>query len=62
MALVVRNLPANAGDMRDMSSLPGWGRFHGGRHGNPLQHSCVENSMGRGASRATVYGATQGQT
>ena len=56
MAPVVRNLPANAGDMRDMSSIPGWGRSHGGGHGNPLQYSCVENSMGRGAWQAMVHG------
>ena len=39
MALVVKNLPANAGDLRDGSLIPGWGRSPGGRNGNPLQYS-----------------------
>ena len=42
MALVVKNLPANAGDVRDMGSIPGSGRSSGGGHGNPLQYSCLE--------------------
>ena len=54
VALVVKNLPANAGDVRDVSSIPGSGRFPGGAHGNPLQYSCLENAMDRGAWRATV--------
>ena len=49
MTLVVRNLPANAGDVRDTGSISGLGRSPGGEHGNPLQYSCLENSMGRGA-------------
>ena len=49
LALVVKNLPVNAGRQRDMSSIPGWGRSPGGRHGNPLQYSCLQNSMGSGA-------------
>ena len=53
---MVRNLPANAGDMRDMSSIPGWGRSHVRGHGNPVQYSCVENSMDRGAWQAMVHG------
>ena len=40
---MVKNLPANAGDMRDVGSTPGLGRFPGGGHGNLLQHSCLEN-------------------
>ena len=52
MALVVRNLPANARD-----SVPEWGRSSGEGHGNPLQDSCLENPMDRGAWRATVHGA-----
>ena len=43
MTLAVKNLPANAGDMRDVGSTPGLGRFPGGGHGNLLQHSCLEN-------------------
>ena len=56
MALVVKNLPANARDVRDAGSIPGSGRAPGGGHGNPLQYSCLENSMDRGAWRATVHG------
>ena len=41
----VKNLPANAGDTRDMGSIPGSGRFPGEGNGNPLQYSCLENSM-----------------
>ena len=51
----------NAGDARDMSSIPGSGRSPGG-HGNPLQYSCLENPMDRGAWRATVRGITKSQT
>ena len=49
VALVVKNLLANAGDLRDMSSIPGSGKSPGGGHGNPLQYSFLENSMDRGA-------------
>ena len=49
VALVVKNTPANAVDERDRSSTPGWERSPGGGHGNPLQYSCLENSMDRGA-------------
>ena len=45
MALVVKNPPANAGDVRDVSSIPGSGRSPGGGRGNPLQYSCLENLM-----------------
>ena len=45
----VKKLPANAGDIRDASSIPGLGRSPGGGHGNPLQYSCLENPVGRGA-------------
>ena len=54
VALVVKNLPANAGDGRDMGSIPGSGRSSGGGHGNPLQYSYLENSMDRGAWKAVV--------
>ena len=51
VALVVKNLPANAGDIIDLGSVPGWGRSLGGGHGNPLQYSCQENPMDRGTWR-----------
>ena len=54
VALVVKNLPANAGDIRDVVLIPGSGRSPGGGHGNPLQYSCLENPMVRGAWWATV--------
>ena len=47
--LVVKNLLANAGDIRDLGSIPGLGRSPGGRHGNPLQYACLETPMDRGA-------------
>ena len=62
VALVVKNPPANAGDLRDASLIPGWGRSPGGRHGNPLQYFCLENPMDRGAWWATVHGVTKSQT
>ena len=49
----VKNLPANAGDTRDVGSIPGSGRSPGIGNGNPLQHSCLENSMDRGAHEVT---------
>ena len=48
VALVVKNQPANAGDVRDVSFIPGLGRSSGGGHGDPLQYSCLENPMDRG--------------
>ena len=54
MALVVNNSPANAGDIRGVGSVPGLGRSPGGGHGRPLQYSCLENPMDRGAWWATV--------
>ena len=60
--LVVKTLPASAGDVRDMGSVPGWGRFPGGGHGNPRQDSGLENSMNRGAWWATVPRAAKRQT
>ena len=45
--LVVKKPPANAGDIKDMSLIPGLGRSSGGGHGNPLQYSCLENSQGQ---------------
>ena len=52
MAIVVKNPPANAEDIRDMGSIPGSGRANRGGHGNPLQYSCLENPMDRGAWQA----------
>ena len=62
MALVIKNLPTNAGDLRDMGSIPGSGRSPGGGHGNPLQYSCLENPLDRGAWRATVRRVTKSGT
>ena len=59
---MVKNPPANAGDVTDVSSIPGLGRYPGGGHSNPLQHSCLENPMDRGAWRAIVQGIAKGQT
>ena len=59
---VVKISPGNAGDTRDAVSIPGLGRFPGIRSGNPLQYSCLENSMDRGAWQATVHGLTKSQT
>ena len=59
---MVKNLSANAGDIRDAGSIPRWERSPGGGHGNPLQHSCLENSMDRGAWWATVHGVAQSWT
>ena len=49
MALLVKNLPASEGDIRDACLIPGLGRSPGEGNGNPLQYSCLENSMDRGA-------------
>jgi len=61
VALVVKNLPANAEDARDVVSIPGSGGSPGGGHGHALQYSCLENPMDRGAWRATVHGVTKSQ-
>ena len=60
--LVVKNLPANAGDLRDTGLIPALGRSSGGGYGNPLQYSYLENLMDRGAWRATVYRVAKSQT
>ena len=62
VALVVKNLPANAGDARDMRATPGLRRPPQGGNGNPLQYSCLENPMDRRAWRATVHGAEKSGT
>ena len=60
--LVVKNLPANAGEIKDVGLIPGSGKIPGGGHGNPLQYSCLENPMDRGAWWVTVHGVTKSQT
>ena len=62
MALVVKNLPASAGDLRDMGLIPGSGRSPGEGNGNPLQYSCLGNPMDRGAWWATVHGVARSRT
>ena len=59
---VVKNLPANAGDTRDVVSIPGLGGSPGEGNGNPLQCSCQENPMDRGAWQATVHGVAKSRT
>ena len=65
---VVKNLPDNAGDLRDTSLIPGsglipgFGRSLGGGHGNPLQYSCLDNPMDRGAWWATVHRVAKSRT
>ena len=56
---MVKNLAANAGDAKDAGSIPGSRRFPGVGSGNPLQYSCLENSMDRGAYWAIVHGAAK---
>ena len=62
MALVVKNSLANAGDVRDTGSIPGSGRSPGVGNGNPLQYSCMENSMDREAWWVRVHGAANNWT
>ena len=62
MALVVKNLPPNAGYIRDAGLIPGLQRFPGGENGNPLQYSCLENPMDRGDWQATVPRVMKGRT
>ena len=58
VALVVKNLPANTGDVREVGLISGLGRSPGEKHGNPVQYSCLENPMDAGAWWATVHGVT----
>ena len=60
--MVVKNLPSNAGDIRDAGSVTGSGKIPGGRHGNPLQYSCLDNLMDRGIWWATVHWVTKSRT
>ena len=62
VALVVKNPPANAGDIRDTGLIRGLGRSSGEGNGNPLQCSCLENPLDRGAWRATVHKVTESDT
>ena len=62
VALVVKNPPSNTGDIRDTGSIPGLGSSLGGGHGNPLQCSCLENPMDRGAGQSMVHSVTKSQT
>ena len=59
---VVKNLPANAGETGDVLLSLGQEESPGGGNGNPLQYSCLENPMDRGAWQATVHGVTKSQT
>ena len=62
MVLVVNNLPASAGDVKDSGLIPGSGRFPGGGHDDPPQYSCLENPMDRGAWWAIVHEVTKSWT
>ena len=62
VALVVKNPPAKVGDVGDMGLIPGLGRSSGGGHGHPLQYSCLEDPMDRGAWQATVHGIAKSWT
>ena len=62
MALVIKIPPADAEDMRDSGSMSGSGRSPGGGNGNPVQYSCLENPMDRGAWWATVHRVAKNQT
>ena len=62
VVLVVKNPPANSGDVGDVGSIPGLGRSPGGGHSNPLQHSYLENPMDKGAWQATVHRVGKSQT
>ena len=59
---MIKISPANAGDIRDMTSVPGLGRSPGAGHGKPFQYSCLENPMDRGAWWATVHRVSNSQT
>ena len=56
---ILKNPPANAGDVGDSGLIPALGRSPGGGNGNPLQHSCLENPMDRGAWQAIVHGVAK---
>ena len=62
MVLIVKNLPTSAGDLREEDYTPGLGKVPGGGHGNPLQCSCLENLMDRGAWQAMAHRVAKSQT
>ena len=62
VVLPIKNPPANAGDLRDVGSIPGWGGSPGGGNGNPLQCSYLENPMDRGAWQTAVHGVAKSRT
>ena len=62
VALGIKSPPASARELRDLDFIPGWGRSSGRGRGNPLQYSCLENPMDRGAWPATVRGVAQSDT
>ena len=62
MALVVKNVPANAGDVRDAGLIPGLGRSPGGGHGNPLQYSCLKNPHGQRSLAGSPWGRKEPDT
>ena len=62
MDIVVKNLPASVGDTRDLASVPGLGRSPGEGNDNPLQYSCLENSMDGRAWQTIVPGIARSQT
>ena len=62
VALLVENMPANTGVVRDTGSIPGSERASGEGHGSPLKYSCLENPMDREAWQATVHGVSKSQT
>ena len=59
---MVKNLPANAGDIKEAGSIPGWGKSPGEGHGNPLQYFWLENPKDRRAWQATVHGVAGSDT
>ena len=59
---MVKNMPANTGDLRDVGLIPGLGRSAGGKHGNPLQYSCLENPKDRVVWQAMVHRIAKNQT
>ena len=62
VVVVVRSLPVNTGDIKDVGLIPGSGRSLGGGHGNPLQYSCLESPMDRAAYQAAVHKVTKSWT
>ena len=62
VVLVIRKPSANAGDITDVGSIPGLGRFPGGGHGHPFQYSCLKHLMDRGAWRAAVHRVSKSWT